>query len=159
MLLKHWEPINELRRMDAEMGRLRRHLYKPFYTWPRSWSRSWSVNSGVDIDIYQESDNLVVRATLPGINPDDIEVAIADGNLTLNGERKHDKEVKEEDYLHREHRSGSFTRVVRLPEGLNAAKADASYENGVLSVTIPKSEQKKARQLKIKVKSPEAQSS
>ena len=154
MLLKRWEPINELRRADAEMGRLR-HLYRPFYTWPRSWS----VDGGVDIDIYQESDNLVVQATVPGVSPEDIEVAIADGNLTLKGERKHDKEVKEEHYLHREHRKGSFRRVVRLPEGLNAAKADASYQNGLLSVTIPKSEQRKARQLKIKVKSPEAQSS
>ena len=92
MLLKRWEPINELRRADAEMGRLRRHLYRPFYTWPRSWS----VDGGVDIDIYQESDNLVVQATVPGVSPEDIEVAIADGNLTLKGERKHDKEVKEE---------------------------------------------------------------
>ena len=151
MLLKRWEPIAELRRMDSEMDRMWRHTFHPFRPWPRFWSEFGRVA----IDIYQDADNLVVKAAMPGVKPDDLDLDITDGALTIKGESKFEKDVKDEDYLHRERRYGSYRRVVALPRDLNTEKADASYDDGILTVTIPKSEETRRKPLKISVKASE----
>ena len=149
MILKRWEPLVELRRMDTEMDRIRRHMFRPTYLWPRFLPRDGQVA----IDVYWDADNLVVRAALPGVKPEEAEVTFADSTLTISGEIKLEKEVKEEEYLHRERRSGNFRRVVALPQGLDTERAEASYDNGILTVTIPKTEESKPKSLKINVKS------
>ena len=151
MLLKRWEPFTELHRLDREMDRMRRQTFRPFHTWPHYWHE----NGRVDIDVYQDADNLVVRATLPGVKPEDAEVTVVDGTLSIKGEAKFEKEIKEAEYLHREHRYGAFHRTVALPRELNAEKAEATYDNGILTVTIPRSEGSKHKPLKINVKAPE----
>ena len=155
VLLKHWEPFAGLRRMDAEMGRMRRHMLRPLYMQPR-----FSAGDGhVAIDVYQDADNLTVRAALPGVKPEDVDVTITDNILTIKGDSKSEKEVKEEDYLHREYRNGTFRRAVALPHDLNTEKAEASYDNGILTVTIPKSQESKPKSLKLNVKSLEGKTS
>ena len=151
MLLKRWEPFAEFRRFDRGMDRVRGQTFRPFYMWPHYWHE----NGRVAIDVYRDADNLVVRAALPGVKPEDVEVTVADGTLSIKGEAKFEKEIKEDEYLHREHRYGSFHRRVALPRGLDAEKAEAAYDNGILTVTIPRHEESKGRLLKVNVKSPE----
>ena len=155
MLLKRWEPFTELSRMEAEMDRTRRHTFRPLYMWPRSWDG----DGRIAIDVYREADSLVVRAAIPGVKPEEVDVAVDRNTLVIKGESKVEEGVKEKEYLHRERRYGTFQRTVALPEGLDAEKADASYDNGVLTVSIPKSEESKPHSLKINVKSPEGQKS
>ena len=148
MLLKRWEPFAGLRRYDSEIDRLWRHPIRALYTRPYYWGGSGQMS----VDVYRDGENLVVRASLPGVKPEDVDVSFTDNALTINGESKLEREVKEEEYLYREHRSSSFKRSVALPDGLNTDKADASYDNGVLTVTIPTSEPSKRKSLKVNVK-------
>ena len=152
MLLKRWEPfseIREIRRYESDIDRIWRHMFGPIHTGPYNHDGYGRVA----IDVYQDSERLTVSASVPGVKPEDLEVTVADDILTITGERKVEREVKkEEEYLHREHRFGVFRRTVSLPEGLDAGKAESSYENGILTVTIPKSEERKPKALKIVVK-------
>ena len=147
MLLKRWEPFSELRRMEAGMDRLRGHMFRPTYV----RQRLWATNGHVGIDVYEHEENLVVRASVPGVKPEELDVTVTEGALTIKGESKFASEVKEEEYLHREHRLGSFERTVALPKELEIGKANATFENGVLTVTIPHSEESKPKSLKINV--------
>ena len=151
MLLKRWEPFAEFRRFDRGMDRVRGQTFRPFYTRPHHWHE----NGRIAIDMYRDVDNLVVRAALPGVKTEDAEVTIADGTLSIKGKAKFEKEIKENEYLHRENRYGSFQRRVALPRGLDAEKAEAVYDNGILTVTIPRHEESKGRLLKINAKSEE----
>lgn len=151
MILKRWEPINDLRRWDVGVDRIWRHMFQPVYIRPQARN----FDGYVPIDVYHEGDNLVVKASLPGVDPKDVNVSIADRALTISTESTFENEVKEEDYVRRERRHGSSSRSVALPEGLNLAKAEASYENGELSVTFPASEESKPKTLKVKVKARE----
>ncbi|HET7099633.1 MAG TPA: Hsp20/alpha crystallin family protein, partial [Terriglobia bacterium] len=102
-------------------------------------------------DIYETDDSLVLKAELPGINPDEVEIRVEDNTLYLKGERKFEKDVKEEN-LHRVERSyGTFTRSFALPNTIDADKVKAAYENGILTLTMPKREEAKPRTIKINV--------
>ncbi|MFB3092335.1 MAG: Hsp20/alpha crystallin family protein, partial [Dehalococcoidia bacterium] len=101
----------------------------------------------------------VVRATIPGFKAEDVDLTVTGDRLVLKGEVKGEKETKEERYLIRESRSASFHRSLALPKGLKTEKAEAAYEDGVLTVTIPKTEEVKAETHKIKVKAIEGQKS
>ena len=155
MYLKRWEPFTELGRMNREIDRMWRHAFRPAFIRPRILGE----DGRVAIDVYQDDANLVVTASLPGVKPEDVDVNVTDGALTIKGESKFEQEVKEEEYLHRERRSGSFRRVVALPRGLNTKEAEASYDNGILTVTVPKSEGSVVKSLKINVKTQGAKKS
>ena len=112
---------------------------------------------GIPLDIVEEDGNILVHASLPGFNPDDITVSIEDDVLTIKGQTEEQHERKEGGYLLRERRSGSFYRSLRLPETVDADKAEPHYENGVLTITMPKVESKKVKHLKVNSeKAPEA---
>ena len=104
------------------------------------------------IDMYETKDDVVVKAALPGIKPEQVEVTITGDTLTIRGESKEENEVKEENYVRKERRFGSFSRCVTLPSGLKADKADATFENGVLTLKIPKTEESKPKTIKVKTK-------
>jgi HSP20 family protein len=108
---------------------------------------TWSV----PIDVVREGEQILVKASLPGLSPDDIQVSIEDDVLTIKGETKMERETKEGDYLLRERRSGSFYRAIRLPDTVDTENAMSSYENGVLTVEFPRLESKRARKLDINV--------
>tara|TARA_B100001179_G_C18476492_1_gene353773 strand:+ start:235 stop:543 length:309 start_codon:yes stop_codon:yes gene_type:complete len=91
----------------------------------------------------------VVRASLPGVDSDEIKVTIEDGVLTIDGETKVDDEVKVGNYLIRERRAGSFHRSVRLPDSVDVDQAETNYDEGVLTVASPKAESKRAKQLTV----------
>ena len=95
---------------------------------------------------------MVVDAANPGVKPEDIEVSLTGDVLTIKGETKAEKEVKEPNYLRRERRYGSFCRSISLPSGLKGDKAEAEFEHGVLKLTIPKAEEVKPKVIEVKTK-------
>jgi HSP20 family protein len=104
------------------------------------------------IDMYQTPNEVVIKAALPGIKPEDVDIGISGDTLTIKGEAKVEEEIEEEDYLCQEHRYGSFSRSVTLPSSLSTDKAEADFENGMLTLTIPKAEEVKPRMIKVKAK-------
>ena len=104
------------------------------------------------IDMYQTKDEVVLKAALPGVKPEEVDITITGDTLTIKGEHKEEKETKEEDYLYKEHRYGAFSRSVTIPIQVESDKAEAVFENGILTLTVPKSEQVKPKQIKVKAK-------
>ncbi len=141
-MLQRWEPFRELKRMDEIMNRLRRGHFVDRFGEVEKWA--------VPLDVVEEDDKIIVRATLPGVNPDDIDVTLENEVLTINAETKAVTEERKESYLVRERRSGKFHRTLRLPDTVDSDKVDTKYENGILEITFPKAEAKKVRRLSIK---------
>ena len=142
MTMQRFDPFAELRRMDAAFNRL----------WNSGAQAQDSTGGRWDVamDVVQDGDDLVVHASLPGVDPDAIQVTLEDGLLTIEGETGSEIEEQKGDYLLRERRFGRFHRALRLPNSVDAEKAEPSYANGVLTITVPRQEAKKARRLEIK---------
>jgi HSP20 family protein len=104
------------------------------------------------IDMYQTKDNVIVKAGLPGLKPEDVQISITANVLSLSGEFKEESEQKEKAYHLREQRYGSFERSVPLPTDVQTEKASADFENGVLTITLPKSEAVKPKTINIKAR-------
>jgi HSP20 family protein len=109
---------------------------------------SWSDHA-LALDVRSTADALVVEAALPGVKPEDVDITIEAGTLTIKGAYGTDRSESEGEYVVRELRRGSFGRTVSLPQGLEADKAEATFESGVLTLRIPKAEQTKPRQIRI----------
>lgn len=103
------------------------------------------------IDVYEEKDNVVVEATLAGIRPQDVEINVHDDVLSIEGKRETSSEIDEKNYYRKEVRSGSFHRSIVLPASVQADKAQADFENGLLKVILPKEAKAKVKNIKINV--------
>jgi len=103
------------------------------------------------LDVSETKGDFVVKAELPGIDPKDIDISLSDGMLTIKGEKKREKEEKEADYHLVERSYGAFVRSVQLPKEVQGNKISASYKDGILKITLPKSEEAKKKEVKIKV--------
>ncbi len=101
------------------------------------------------LDVYQDKDQFIVKAELPGLKKEDIHVSLHEGVLTLSGERRQEKELNEKNSVRNERYFGRFERTVNLPAPVDATRVAASYEDGILTVTLPKAEQAKPRQIEI----------
>ncbi len=106
---------------------------------------------GLPLDVTENEDGYVVVASVAGINPDDVEITLEENILSIKGEFSKDSEIEEETYLMRERRSGSFSRSIRFPVEVNAEDVNAAYENGVLTLIVPKVEEVKPKRVEIKV--------
>jgi HSP20 family protein len=146
MMLQRWDPFRELHRMEDTVNRLWRG-YSGGLFGDVDGAESWVV----PLDVTQKDDSIIVHASMPGVNPDDIDLSIENNVLTIRGKTKNEKEHKEGDYLMRERRSGTFYRALRLPDSLDTDHARPVYENGVLTIAFPRMESKKAKQLKVHV--------
>jgi HSP20 family protein len=104
------------------------------------------------IDMYQTPSEVVVKAALPGVKPEEVDITITGDTLTIKGETKASQEVKREDYIYQEHRYGAFSRSITLPSFLQSEKAEATFENGILTLTIPRAEEAKPKTIKVKTK-------
>ena len=104
------------------------------------------------VDMYQTDDDVVVKATLPGVEAKDISIAVTGDVLTIRGEVKSDREVDQAEYHLRERRHGSFSRSLPLPTSVKADKADAQFENGILTLTLPKAEEVKPKTITVKTR-------
>jgi len=139
-----WRARKELEALRREMDRLWEGFFGERAFEPiEKWSPA--------LDLAETKDNLVVTAELPGIDPKDISIDLSGDVLTVRGEKKQEKEEKEENYHLIERRYGSFTRSIRLPVKIDEEKIKASYKNGVLKIVLPKSEEVKKKEIKIKV--------
>jgi HSP20 family protein len=103
------------------------------------------------VDIYETSNEVILKAELPGLNQKDIQLEIKDDTLTLRGERLREQEVKEDNYYRKERVYGSFYRAFTLPNTIHQDKIEAKYKDGILEVCLPKAEAAKPRQLKVEV--------
>jgi HSP20 family protein len=104
---------------------------------------------GPEVDVYEEGDNLVVEAHLPGVKPDDIDVNVERGVLSISGKTESQEERQERNYLLREKRFGRFSRSLQLPATYRTENCKAHYENGVLRLTFPKAEEARPRRIQI----------
>jgi len=101
------------------------------------------------VDIFDDGDTVVVKADIPGVKKDDIDITITENSLTISGERKQEKKVKEKDFHRIERSYGSFSRSFRLPENVNGEKAKAEFKNGVLEIRLPKVKASKQKKISI----------
>ncbi|MEE8517683.1 MAG: Hsp20/alpha crystallin family protein [Dehalococcoidia bacterium] len=147
MTLERWDPFRELRRMEETVDR-RWRGFGPRAGGPTGDVYAW----GIPLDVVREGDDVVVHASLPGVKPGDVNVTIEENVLTISGTSDSETETSEASYLLRERRTGSFRRTLRLPDSVDADGATSAYEAGVLTITLPKSEQAKAKRLTIEVK-------
>jgi len=145
MSITRWEPFSELMTLRDAMDRL---FEESFVRPGRLLARP--AAGAVPVDVYQQDANIIVKAPLPGVKPEDIDISVVGDTLTIRGEMKQEREVKEEDYVRRERRFGAFSRTVSLPTPVNTSKANATFENGVLTLTLPVAEEAKPKQIKIK---------
>ena len=142
----HPSPFSELRQMQENMDRMWRR-FGSFNQEDGNSFEAWAA----PLDVVAEGDDLIVRASMPGVAPENIQVSIEDNVLTIRGETESRFENTEGNYLMRERRSGSFHRSLRLPNTVDQAQAEPRYEHGVLTVTLPKAEAKRAKQFEVKV--------
>jgi HSP20 family protein len=148
MSMVRWEPFRELMGLRKAMDRL----------FDDSFIRPWRIlgvlgeEGQLPIDMYQTDKEVVVKAALPGVKPEKVAITITGDTLSIKGETKAMEEVKREDYLYREHRYGAFSRSMILPTDLKTDKAEANFENGVLTLTIPRPEEAKPKTIKVKTK-------
>lgn len=146
MSLIRWEPFEELASLREAMDRLEESFFGP----RRRWLAPLEVR--FPIDMYETEDEVMVEANLPGIKPEDVDVTITGNTIRIKGEAKAEREIKRENYLRQERRYGAFSRSISLPTGLETDKAEATFESGVLKLTIPKAEEIKPKAIEVKVK-------
>ena len=144
--LTRWEPVREMMTLREAMDR----LFDDAFTRPLNLrDGGWSSPA---IDMYQTDDEVVVKAALPGFKADEVQINVTGDVLTLRGEMKHEEEQKDKAWHIREHRWSSFERSITLPTDVKADKANADFENGILTVTLPKAEEVKPKTISVKAK-------
>ncbi len=146
-----WKPFRELvpfsfDQMTREMDRLWDSFFEE-RPGRRVEEREWLPS----LDVSETKNDIVVKAEVPGMDPKDIDISLSNGVLTIKGEKKQEREEKEEDYHLIERSYGTFARSIQLPVEVQSNKVNASYKNGILKVTLPKSEEAKIKEIKIKV--------
>ena len=145
-VLTRWEPFREFSTLQDRMNRLFRE------TQGNSQEESLTTSSFAPaVDVYEDEHNVTLKIEVPGINEKDIDVRIENNTLTVHGERKIEKEEKEENYRRVERQYGSFTRTFNLPPTVDAEKVQADYDKGVLKITLPKKAEAKPKQIKVNV--------
>jgi HSP20 family protein len=138
-----------------EFGHLQREMNRLFdFPVDRPWGESTLLGSqwSPAIDVYDSNDNILIKAELPGLKKDEINISVKNNSLVIQGEKKRDSEVKEENFYKTERFYGSFCRTIQLPSDVDVDKIDAKYKDGVLSLTLPKKEESKPKQITIDVK-------
>ncbi len=146
MTLTRWSPAAEMVSLRDAMN----FLFQESFVQPNgARPERGAITSTLPLDITEGENDFVVMASLPGIKPEDVQTTILGDTLTIRGESKADAEQKGQNWLVRERRFGSFQRSVSLGTPINADKASAQFEHGVLTLTLPKSEQARPKQIKL----------
>lgn len=146
--LVRWEPFRDLISLREAMDQ----LFEESFVRPRT---GWLAPVGegtLTVDMYETDDAVVVKSAVPGIAAEDLDISVTGDTLTIRGETKADEEIREENYFYRERRYGSFCRALSIPVPIVAGKAEAEFENGVLTLTLPKAEEVKPKAIKVKAK-------
>jgi HSP20 family protein len=140
-----WSPVDHFESLRNEINRL-------FEAPLTGWGGSEDFNTWAPaLDLYEDKDNLVVTAEVAGMKKEDIDISLHDGNLTLAGERKAEKTYDEKGTQRAERFFGRFQRTISLPKAVDANNVKATYKDGILTVTLPKAEEAKPRQIQVNV--------
>ena len=144
-----WRPLRDLEEMQRRFDDI---LGWPFQ--PAVWRRTPTMEMGwaPAIDVFEKDDKFVVKAELPGMKEDDINISVVGDTLTIKGERKAESESKEDDYYYCERSYGSFSRSLAVPSNVDAKKIEANYEDGVLEISLPKIPEVKAKRISVSAK-------
>ena len=146
-VLTRWDPFREFATLQDRMNRLLRDSYG-------SEGREEALTTSTfapPVDVYEDEHNVTLKIEVPGIDEKDIDVRIENNTLTVHGERKFEKEEKEENYRRVERQYGSFTRTFTLPQTVDQDSVQADYEKGVLKIKLAKREEAKPKQIKVNV--------
>jgi HSP20 family protein len=141
MAIIRWDPFREMTSVQNQFNRLVDQMWG-------GRQESWLPA----VDVFDNKDSVVVKAELAGMDPDDIQIEVEDNVLTVKGERKFEEKVDDERYYRVERRYGSFQRSLALPQGVKPDDISASYEDGILIVTVPKVEEEKPKRIEVKAK-------
>jgi HSP20 family protein len=147
MALIRWEPARELGTIQSEMNR----LFNTFFDTPTAGANGTYRRWIPAMDLVETESDYVLRADLPGLSEDDVNIEFEDGVLTISGERKFEHEERKDSYYRVERASGSFRRSLTLPDGVDPEAVKATFERGVLEVHVPKPEERKPRKVAITV--------
>ena len=151
-LLTRWEPFREFSTMQDRMNRMNR-LFRESYSPEVPEEALTTTNFAPPVDIYEDEHTITLKLDVPGIEEKDIDVRIEGNTLTVHGERKIEKEEKEENYRRVERQYGSFTRTFTLPPTVETDNVSATYDKGVLKVKLAKKAEAKPKQIKVNVSS------
>src|SRR5918995_4064830 len=146
MSITRYDPFRDLRTLQDEVNRLFSGNFSPAFGDEGFARGAWAPS----VDIYENKDQIVLEAELPGMNREDFELTVENNVLTLRGERRFEKKEDTDNYHRVERAYGSFTRSFTLPNTVSGEGASADYRNGVLRVTLPKREETKARRIEVK---------
>jgi HSP20 family protein len=146
-MIRRWDPFREMMVLRNPVDRV---VDSELALAPESWK---SFNWSVALDVVESEDEYLVKASVPGINPEELEITFEDNRLTIKGEVKEESEVNEARYHLRERRFGSFSRSIKMPSGIDSDKIEANYEKGVLELHLPKVEEVKPKKIAIKTSS------
>jgi HSP20 family protein len=149
-------PLSPLRAWERQIERMFEDF--PFFHWPRfrgiepfRYPRELRMQAPT-IDMYEEKNEVIVKAEMPGMSKDEIEILLDDSTLTLKGEKKKEEEIKEKDYYRCEREYGSFLRTIDLPADVKAEGVKAAFKDGVLEIHLPKSEGAKKKEVRVQVR-------
>lgn len=144
--LTRWDPVREMQGMRNVMERV---FDEPFMEAPRLWSRALESFTPA-LDVMEDDEAYTVKASVPGVDPEVIEVTLTENVLTIKGETKSEEEKEEANYHVRERRFGHFSRSITLPTPIDVEKIEATQEHGTLTLRLPKSEAVKPKRIEIK---------
>jgi HSP20 family protein len=154
-LLTRWDPLRDLATMQNRINRFVRESYSP----EGPEEALGTTNFAPPVDIYEDEHTITLKMEVPGIDEKDIDVRIENNTLTVHGERKIEKEEKEENFRRVERQYGSFTRSFTLPSSVDTGQVSAQYDKGILKISLAKKAEAKPKQIKVNVgteKAPEA---
>lgn len=146
-VIARWDPFREFSTLQDRMNRLFRESYGPE-------GRDESLTTSQfapPVDVYEDEHNVVLKVEVPGIDEKDVDVRVENNVLTVHGERKVEKEEKEENFRRIERQYGSFTRTFTLPSTVDAERIQADYDKGILKIVLPKKAEAKPKQIKVNV--------
>ncbi len=146
--LTRWEPFRDLVSLREAMDR----LFEESVVRPRGMAQAPGIRGSLAVDVYETDDDVVVKASVPGIDADDLDISVTGDILTIKGESRAEEEVEEENYFCRERWYGAFSRSITIPASVQADKAEADFEDGVLTLRLPKAEEMKPKAIKVKTK-------
>src|SRR5437879_10518829 len=149
-LLTRWEPFREFSAMQDRMNRMNR-LFRESYSPEGPEEALTTTNFAPPVDIYEDEHNIALKLEVPGIDEKDIDVRIEGNTLTVHGERKIEKEEKEENFRRIERQYGEFTRSFTLPSLVDPGQVSANYDKGVLKINLAKKAESKPKQIKVNV--------
>ena len=151
-ILTRWEPLREFSAMQERMNRMNR-LFRESYSPEAPEEALTTTGFAPLVDIYEDEHNITLKIEVPGIDEKDIDVHIENNTLTVHGERKIEKEEKEENFRRVERQYGSFTRSFTLPTTVDPEKVSANYDKGILKISLAKKAEAKPKQIKVNVSS------